>query len=229
MTAQLRATPAAVSLAAALVPFLAVHACYLVAASQGHVDWCNPYWDGCTSISKTGRKVPEYYLFKAAMIPAAVLMILHWRHCGRWLAGAEPDPSRSARIIPWLGLVCGVFLIIYTVALGHRGDEFRLARRIGVILHFSMAYLAMLLFTARLAELRRSGRVAVSGRLYAGMWCCCVLALGIGIVHNIAEAIDPRYDDWEDAVEWNVALCINLHYFLVARLWFTVYPRQPAR
>ncbi len=219
----------AVSLAAALVPFLAVHACYLLAASHGHVDWCIPYLDGCSSISKAGRKPPEYYLFKAAMIPAAVLMILHWRHCGRWLAAVEPVPSRSARVIPWLGLVCGVFLVIYTVALGHRGDEFRLARRIGVILHFSMAYLAMLLFTARLAELRGQGRIVMPYWLYGAMWCCCVLALGIGIVHNIAEAIDPRYDDWEDAVEWNVALAINLHYFFVARLWAGVYPGDAGR
>ncbi len=229
MTLRLRASPASLAFSAAALPFVAVHLCYLLAASMGHVEWCVPYWDGCTSISKTGRKVPEYYLFKATMIPAAVLMMLHWRTCGRWLQRVEVVPSRSARLIPWLGVICGVFLIVYTVALGHHGDEFRLARRIGVILHFASAYMAALLFTARLTALRESRRVFVPRGIHHGLWACCLLALGIGMLHVAAEAFDPRYDEWEDAVEWNVALCINLHYLLVARLWAGMYRRKADR
>ncbi len=219
MTASPWHPPVRLAFATALLPLLAVHACYLLAASLGHVEWCIPYLDGCSSISKTGRRFPEYLLFKATMIPAALLMILYWRACGRWLQTLESVGSRSARSIPVLGLVSGGFLIVYTVALGHHGDEFRLLRRLGVILHFSTGYLAALLLTARVQDLWRSGRLQLPPGIVYGLWACCSLVLLIGLVHLVAEALDPAYDSWEDAVEWNVALFINLHYFLVARMW----------
>ena len=63
----------------ALLPALAINFCYLLAASQGHVPWCIPYLEGCTSISATGRQAPESYLFRALIIPTAVLLVFYWR------------------------------------------------------------------------------------------------------------------------------------------------------
>ena len=39
----------------ALLPLAAIHLCYLLAAYLGHVPWCLPYVDSCTSISAAGR------------------------------------------------------------------------------------------------------------------------------------------------------------------------------
>ncbi len=66
-----------VPLLAALLPFFAVHVTFLVAASYNLVDWCNPYLDSCTSISATGRKPPASYLFRAMMLPSAVIMMAY--------------------------------------------------------------------------------------------------------------------------------------------------------
>lgn len=43
------------ALAAALSPLLTIHDTFVIAAFEGYISWCIPYWDSCTSISRTGR------------------------------------------------------------------------------------------------------------------------------------------------------------------------------
>lgn len=64
--------------AAALLPLFAIHLCYVIAAAAGHVDWCIPYVHSCASISATGRKPAEFFVFKALMLPATVLIAAYW-------------------------------------------------------------------------------------------------------------------------------------------------------
>lgn len=211
-----------IGLCNALLPFLAVHACYLLAASGGHVDWCFPYTDSCTSISKTGRQAPEYFLFKATMIPAGLLMILFWRLNLEWLRslGDREGESRLTAAIPWLGLVAGLCLVMYTVALGHKGDSFQLVRRTGVTLHFAMTFLAQLFMTLRLRALADGPGFPVSRRVLQLMWGICILVVALGLLHDFLKASFPGYDDrFEDAMEWNVALLLNIHYFLTWIGW----------
>ncbi len=209
-----------IALCNALLPFLAVHACYLLAAYGGHVDWCFPYVDSCTSISKTGRQAPEYFLFKATMIPAGLLMILFWRLNLEWLRSLGDDESRLAASIPWLGLVAGVCLVMYTIALGHKGESFQLVRRTGVTLHFAMTFLAQLFMTIRLRAMRAQPDFPVSSRVVHAMWGVCLLVVALGLLHDFLKATFPGYDDrFEDAMEWNVALLLNIHYFLTWIGW----------
>lgn len=208
-----------IALLTALVPFLAVHSSYLLAASGGHVDWCFPYIDSCTSISATGRKIPEYFLFKALMIPAAVLMIVYWRYNHLWLRSLGVGESRKLSSMPWMGLFAGLFLIVYVVALGHKGDSWQLMRRTGVTLNFSLTFLCELFLTLQLRELQARGALPVSSTLVRGMWWICWAILLIGITHDVLKGVLGNYEDWEDAVEWNVVFLLNLHCFLVWMAW----------
>ena len=71
------------------VPLVAIHSCYLLAAQNGHVPWCLPYIDSCTSISATGRHRPESLVFRAAIMPSAALMLVYWTLVERWLRTLE--------------------------------------------------------------------------------------------------------------------------------------------
>ena len=82
---------------AALLPFLAVHGSYLVAASYGQVDWCVPYIDSCTSISATGRKPPASYLFRALMLPSAMIMMCYWWFNYSWLSSLHKRAGQVPR------------------------------------------------------------------------------------------------------------------------------------
>ncbi len=74
-----------VPLITALLPAIGVHVSYLLAAQFGHVPWCFPYIDSCTSISAVGRESPESYIFRASIIPTAIFMMVYWRLSREWL------------------------------------------------------------------------------------------------------------------------------------------------
>lgn len=201
-----------VAWACALLPFLTTHVSYLIAASQGHVDWCVPYWDSCTSISATGRQMPEKLWFKLGMLPTAVLTALFWRGLHDWFIQSQPaDWRRTATGMMWLGLLAAVFLALYTLALGEDGDTFRRMRRIGVTLAFALTFLAQLLATQLFGQVARN---SVNLPLLAHQQRLLTLLLsllGVGIVSVMLDAmLGDAYDEVEDAFEWVMALMLNL-------------------
>ncbi|OEY65972.1 hypothetical protein [Marinobacter sp. X15-166B] len=201
------------ALAAALVPFLAIHVTFAVAILEGYVPWCVPYWDSCTSISRTGRHGMAYFIFKGAMLPAALLGVQFWWLNSLWLRRLGA-PGHGQFWIRWLGLVACVALGAYTLALGHEGAGFSLTRRTGVVLYFALTYLAQLLISAALSDHPRWHQ---SGKRL--LWLSEV-TLAVGILSVILSVVVPDwYRQVDDAFEWVLALLIYLHAFWVALLW----------
>ncbi|MBW0148444.1 hypothetical protein [Marinobacter arenosus] len=201
------------ALAAGLIPMLTIHLTFVVSVLEGHVSFCIPYWDSCTSISKTGRQGTSYFIFKGAMLPAALLGLLFWWFNGRWLRQLG---VRSAAVVwvPWLGLIASAALAAYTVALGHEGEGFNLMRRIGVVLYLSLTFLCELLISA---ALREHPVWRADSKWLLGL---CQLTLAIGILSVILNGVAPvLYSRTDNAFEWVFALLINVHALMLARLW----------
>ncbi len=203
---------------AALLPLVTINLCYLLAASHGHVDWCFPYIDSCTSISAAGRKPPEFFVFKGLMIPSAVLLLLYWLAGERWLAILAGTPQQRFHTLIILACVASVGLVLYSVMLGAIGDTYRFQRRIGVILFFGLSYFAQLLVNNRLSRIdiiQRNHR-----RLYRTLTVLSVLVLLMGLASVIWQVFDEDYyDTKEDAFEWTFTLLLCLHVLVTARLW----------
>jgi len=201
------------ALAAALVPFLTIHLTFVVSVLEGYISMCVPYWDSCTSISRTGRHGTAYFIFKGSMLPAAIVGIVFWYGNRVWLSQLGLR-SASTAWVPWLGLVAGLALILYTVALGHEGDGFNLMRRIGVVLYLSLTFLCELLVSAALRQHPAWHR---QGQYLLGI---CQLTLLVGIVSVLLNGLAPEvYSRTDDAFEWVFALLINVHAFWLALLW----------
>lgn len=207
---------------AALLPFLTTHLSYLLAASLGQVEWCVPYWDGCTSISATGRQLPTKLWFKLGMIPGALCAWALWLAAAAWAqrADAPTQYPRSLRAMPWLGGLAALFLILYTLALGEEGVAYQTLRRSGVILAFSFTFLAQLLFTRLLGErAQRDGDahlLAWQRRLLALL----VLLLSIGVLSVLLDlSLGERYDLMEDSFEWTLALGLHAWFAGLALAW----------
>ncbi len=202
-----------VALVTGLGPILSVHIAYLVSASQGYVPWCFPYTDSCTSISATGRHGIGFFLFKGTMIPSAMLLMLFWYVCTKWLEQlGEGDGFRRA--ILGIGVVAAAFLIVYTVALGASGDALRLQRRIGVIIYFSFTFLSQILLTYRLGKL--TARLA---RVVLPLQILNYAVLGIGIATLVLAQVMATYGDYEDAFEWVLALLIHVYFLAIWMIW----------
>ena len=90
-----------IPLVTALLPAAAVHVCYLLAAHLGHLSWCFPYFPDCVSISATGRHSPESFVFRAAIIPTAVFMVIYWKLGQEWLKtlGTEKSHAQPLHVV----------------------------------------------------------------------------------------------------------------------------------
>ena len=196
-----------------LLPLFCVHLTYVVAASHGHVEWCVPYWDGCTSISATGRALPEKLLFKLLMLPASLCAFVFWWLAGHWLRVTAGAGSRAMVIT---GTIAAAFLMLYVVALGESND-YRWARQTGIVLFFALTYVAQLCFLARLAPMTQ--RSPALRRIFLWQSGAAALLLAIGMLSVVLDALWSNYASVEDAFEWVMMLCIALQFCSHYPLW----------
>jgi len=194
-----------VPLLTGILPIVAINITYLISASEGYVPWCVPYWDSCTSISATGRSGTAFFIFKATIIPTAMLLIWYWILAARKLSCF----GNIGHAIPVIGVIGAIFLIVYAIALGADGDIFRLQRRIGIIIFFTFTYLAQLLFIYRVEKL------ALSDSTLPIQLTLCSTVLVIGLLTLILDVALENYDNYEDAFEWIIGLLLQC-YFIVS-------------
>lgn len=201
------------ALVTGLLPLLCVHVTYVLAASHGHVDWCMPYWDSCTSISATGRELPEKLVFKLLMLPAGLCAVVFWWLADRWLRGTLGRGSRAMLVS---GIVAALFLMLYVVALGE-SNAYRWARQTGIVLFFSLTYVAQLCFLLRVA--RSPSRPALVETVFRGQSMTAATLLAIGVLSVVLDATWHGYDSVEDAFEWVMMLFIAGQFCSHYPLW----------
>jgi len=204
-----------IALLAGLIPLFSVHAVYLISAIFEHVSWCVPYFEGCTSISKAGRHSPANYVFRATMIPWAVVLMIYWTLVCEWLVAMGDKKGLVNRAILYLGIIAAVFLILYATALGAEGQIYRLLRRYGVIVFFAFTYLAQLLLLSRLNKLH------VPPSIYNLKLILCLMQFFIGLISLPVRAyssgdLNSRI---ENIVEWNFALIMILYFVVTYFAW----------
>ena len=146
-----------------LLPAVAALAALCLSFALDIIPPCNPFLDGCVSISRAARHDLPNHVFRALVLPAAVLQALTWMLCAAWLRGGE-SRAVSMRLLPWLGVLAGVFLVLYGTFLGTEGQAYRWMRRYGVILYFGFTYLCMVIAAGRIWRLTHSGTIALPAR-----------------------------------------------------------------
>jgi len=194
-----------------------VHVALELSVQAGQIPDCFPYFDGCTSISSTGRHPPGSIWFKALMIPGAVFMAIYWMLMVRWLGAMGDKQIWISRIILSLGLISAVALIFYTVVLGHIGADYRLMRRLGVTIYFGLSYLAQLILTSRLYYFRD----IIPGWIFNTKVLVCMGILVWGLLNIFLSAFYEKFDEIENIIEWNIAILNNVFYVLTWFLWRT--------
>lgn len=209
-------------LVAGLLPAVAALAALLLSIEMGLIPACNPLLDGCVSISRAGRHDLPNYIFRALVLPAAVLQGLTWMLCTAWLKGMDSDMRRLLRFLPWLGAFAGLFLILYGTFLGTEGQAYRWMRRYGVILYFGFTYLCMLIASGALWRLAHSGRHRVPARLDRWLVALCGVTLVVGLAQAFVAPFlgsEDLKNRLENLLEWHAALAFTLYFLALAWLW----------
>ncbi|MCK6371575.1 MAG: hypothetical protein L6Q83_09690 [Gammaproteobacteria bacterium] len=205
--------------AAGLLPLVVVHLCYVISVQAAIIPGCIPYWSGCTSISATGRHGVAYFLFKAGMIPAAVLLAAYWALARRWLLALGRSDTTALRAMTWLGVIAAVFLVLYTVYLGSKGDFYSLMRRYGVTVYFSFSALAQMLLLRELLRPAFADTVRLPPWIVRGKFLIVAFLLVAGLLSIPIGNFVPDKDRAMNVIEWWFALAMSSYYLLSAAAW----------
>ena len=197
----------ALALWIAVVPLLTYNVCYLIALAFEHVPACIPYLSGCTSVSSTGRMLPESVLFKAGILSTAIAYALLW-HRSATLLGSN--------LLRVLGLIAATSLTLYAVILGGKGDELRLLRRIGID-GFALSNLAIQIM---FIVLYRPMRIVATQKLYRWLVVLCIALPLLGIASEVAKAVGMPRRATNNVVAWNAFVVVSAYYVVLARIWW---------
>jgi hypothetical protein len=210
-------------LLAGLLPAIAALTALWLAIDAGLLAPCNPLLDGCISISRAARHGLSNHIFRALVLPAAVLQGMTWLLCAAWLKGMETDTRTQLRVLSWLGILAALFLILYGTFLGTEGMMYRFMRRQGITFYFGFTYLCMVIASGELWRLARAGRMVLPARLDLVLPGVCAITLVVGLT----QAFGPLFLDSEDLqdrlanlMEWYAALSFTLFFFALAWLWW---------
>lgn len=196
------------ALLAGLLPFIGTVVAYTLSVRLGLIESCNPFFDGCVSISRAARHDLPNHLFRALLLPAAALQALCWILCGAWLRTLGVTPTRKLRALPWVGVAAAVFLVLYGTFLGTEGETYRWMRRYGVVMYFAGTCIAMLI-------------VSDAVRSRAVLALCAALPL-LGLVSAFGplfQVSEGQRNALQNSMEWFGGLIFTLFFFAIAWQW----------
>ena len=208
-----------IPLATALLPAVGVHISHLMAAYQGHVSWCFPYFPDCVSISAIGRHSPEGFVFRATIMPTAVFMMIYWKLSAEWLKTLGAQGARLNRSMVWFGVTAAFGLFIYASVLSEVGQLYSLQRRVGMTLFYILTYLAQLLMTVQIASVARMGGVGMPALIFRSHIAITSAIAVLGAASLLSWAFYDDYRRYEDAFEWVLTLLILAHPFVTYFAW----------
>lgn len=185
---------------------------YMISVEAGYVPACFPHLEGCTTISQSGREGLSFFIFKAVMIPAAVFTMIYWILTHHWLRAMD-RVTKATGVMTTLGLLGGIFLIVYLTFLGSDGDVYRMMRRYGTIIFFVFTYIAECMLATKCWDMFRRNWVVV-----VKVVLCATVSLEL-VVHGVAKWFleDTRW--LEDSTEWRAASVLTVYPVLTWMLW----------
>jgi len=209
-------------LIAGLLPAVATVAAFLISAKLDLIPSCNPFLEGCVSISRSARHGLPNLVFRALVLPGATLQALTWILCAQWLRSIDPVGGRPPRGLAVLGVLAAMFFVVYGAFLGSEGDIYQWLRRYGINFYFGLTYLCMLLTSARVFRLSQGGWIRLPWHLDRMLGVLCLLVLAFGLINLFAKSLvadEILVGQIENSLEWFASSIFTLFFAILALLW----------
>jgi len=209
-------------LVAGLLPAVATLAAWALSMHLGLVPACNPFIDGCISISRAARHDLPNHVFRTLVLPAALLQALTWWLAARWLRDLPGAAAmRGLAALPLLGATAGLALVLYGSFLGTDGPIYRALRQYGTVVYFGFTCLCLLIAGGAVQRAVAAGALALAPALRHAMVALSVglvmLGLGNALVGAAADG-ELKYRV-ENLTEWWGALIFVLGFVALAAMW----------
>ena len=213
----LRMAIRALPLIAALTPLVGITVAYWLGASHDHLPTCNPWLDGCTSISSTGRYPPGDLLFRVAMLSQAAWLMLTWFFAARRLRAFQ-EHQYADRIVMTVGTVGAAALIAYVYYLKSNDPFYQVMKTWGIYFYFVGTALCQVVVTAEMAL----------SRLRQFMLALCLAPFALGVLNFIQKVVITDINSIENRIEWIAALLMQLWFLGLFVAWRESGERVPA-
>ncbi len=183
-----------------IIPFIAIHLSFILSVQNEYLSLCNPYIDGCYSISRAARQPSSIIIFKVLMLISALFLFFLWPRL------FKPNYNKLLILIGRLG---SLFLIAYIVALGEEGFFYEIMRRFGVFIFYIFTLISQWVFT--FSTQMRIRRFFLKNFLINIIVFLQLLAFLLAIPFFI---FFKNYGYIENIIEWWITLLITLWFFI---------------
>jgi hypothetical protein len=205
-----------------LIPLVAVFLSYWIAANTANVPSCNPFFEGCTSVSATGRYPPASYLFKGAMLPQSIILSCYWLFNAAWLRALTITAGRVPRntfAVGIFGVTGSLFLILYVTFLGSQEPFYEFMRRYGVYMYFLLNVLAQIVLASKVLPVARQLGMQRLVNLTKLQLVLAWFPFALGALNLILKAVLENSDAAENRIEWIFAMQMQLFFIVSYFAW----------
>lgn len=205
---------------AAVAPLLAVTFAHWLGVRENLLPACVPYFEGCTSISATGRHPPGSFVFRATLLPLTTVLAVIWYFVFAWLENSGEKPNRNVRTTLLLAGVSGaVALLIYVTFLGTREPIYEFMRRFGIYVYFLGTITAQLLTSSLVYTYSNAREDPVLRRIAYGMFSLCLLPFALGVLNLTLKTVLDDSGPAENRIEWLASLMMHGWFVLLYFGW----------
>ena len=183
-----------------IIPFIAIHLSFILSVQNEYLSLCNPYIDGCYSISRVARQPSSIIIFKILMLISAFSLFFLWPRL------FKPNYNKMLILI---GRAGSLFLIAYIVALGEEGFLYELMRRFGVFIFYIFTLISQWVFTLNTQLIER--KFFLKNFLINIIVFLQFLAFLLAIPFFL---FAKNYGYIENIIEWWITLLITLWFFI---------------
>ena len=209
-----------------IIPFVAINACLiLITHFHQFFDLTNvilptiPYIDGGTSISRTARVFPTYFIFKPAMFITAFLLVKYWLYNFNLMGKINPDLNYK-KFFLFFGISSALFLFLHSVFLGIKFDHdlYKLFRRIIILLFVFFEIMAQTLLVINFRKTKEQ-ILKLTNIKILNLKICLVLILIIVAIISFPILTSSGYTHLKHALEWNYFVGVISFYMLTFFFW----------
>tara|TARA_Y100000591_G_C21762567_1_gene660906 strand:+ start:102 stop:740 length:639 start_codon:yes stop_codon:yes gene_type:complete len=192
-----------------IIPILTVTISYIISINLDLVPKCIPFFEGCTSISRTGRYEPIKYFFKFFMFIYVLLLFFYWYCLINYIQ------NKNKHTLYALSFFSLIFLILYLTFLGE-GKVYEFFRRIGIYIYILFTVLTQYSVSKRIIKNKKLLENNFNFRFVnlKNLLSLFLICVGILLLPILIIKID-EYPNIKNIISWNYFVLIQL-YFLIS-------------
>ena len=211
-----------------IIPIISINACLIIVTTfpdailgtQGAaIGFTIPYIDGGTSISRTARVFPSYFIFKPAMIITAILLIIYWKKNSDLMTEIDNNMNYN-KYFKFFGIASAIFLILHSIFLGIKFDNdiYKFFRRFIILsfIIFELCAQAFLVTNLQKIKIKISERISTK---VLTIKTCLIIVLIVVAILSVPIIISSGHTHFKHALEWNYFFAVVCFYLLTYFFW----------